>query len=126
MEIAAFLQAASAAATRPLTAIDRAWRALDFLYRSALGINLGDVPMPKPPKLLDRVRQVLRVRNYSPRTEDCYVQWVQRYVRFHGLRHPRDLGDWTHDDICGAADASRRIGRAPQTVSPQRHGTAAG
>jgi integrase len=35
---------------------------------------------------------VLRLRHYSPRTEASYVGWVRRFVRFHGNRHPRDLG----------------------------------
>jgi integron integrase len=44
------------------------------------------------PKLLDRVRVAIRVRHYSRRTEECYVAWVKRYVRFHQLRHPGELG----------------------------------
>ena len=48
------------------------------------------------PKLLDQLRAEIRRRNYSPRTEDTYVGWVKRYVRFHHLTHPRDLG---HDEI---------------------------
>src|SRR5262249_50674914 len=53
---------------------------------------LGELPWPKPPRLLDPVRQLLRVRHYSPRTEDCYAQWVKRFVLFHGKRHPREMG----------------------------------
>lgn len=43
-------------------------------------------------KLLDRVRQAIRARNYSPRTEEAYVSWVRRFVLFHGKRHPREMG----------------------------------
>ncbi len=46
----------------------------------------------KPPRLLDRVREAIRVRHYSYRTEEQYVGWVRRYILFHGKRHPRDLG----------------------------------
>lgn len=46
---------------------------------------------PKP-KLLDRVRNAIRLRNYSRRTEKNYVGWVKRYVKFHDLEHPVDLG----------------------------------
>jgi hypothetical protein len=35
---------------------------------------------------------VLRVKHYSPRTEVSHVQWIRRFVLFHGKRHPRDLG----------------------------------
>ena len=76
----------------PLPALDRARRALDFLYHTVLGRDLGDVPLPRPPLLLDQMRQVLRVRHYSPRTERSYVDWAERFIRFHGRRHSRDLG----------------------------------
>lgn len=44
------------------------------------------------PRLLDRLRTAIRVRHYSRRTERAYVDWVVRFVKFHGMRHPRDLG----------------------------------
>lgn len=44
------------------------------------------------PRLADRLIAALRTRSYSPRTEEVYLQWFRRFVRFHGLRHPRDLG----------------------------------
>lgn len=37
------------------------------------------------PKLLDRVRQTIRVRHYSQRTEEAYVPWIRRYIVFHGM-----------------------------------------
>ncbi|MEJ2382668.1 MAG: integron integrase [Gammaproteobacteria bacterium] len=43
-------------------------------------------------RLLDRVRDALRVRHYSIRTEQSYVQWIKRYILFHGKRHPDDMG----------------------------------
>jgi integron integrase len=46
----------------------------------------------QPPRLLDQLRTALRVRHYSLRTEETYVQWVRRFIHFHGMRHPRDLG----------------------------------
>ena len=42
-------------------------------------------------KLLDQVREVLRKKHYSLRTEDSYIDWITRYIRFHQLRHPREL-----------------------------------
>ena len=48
---------------------------------------------PRQPRLLDRLREALRVHNYSLRTEQAYVSWAERYIRFHRLRHPRDLGE---------------------------------
>ena len=54
---------------------------------------------PKPKKLLDqtctelveRVRDAIRLKNYSYRTEQSYVDWVERFVRFHNLRHPAEM-----------------------------------
>jgi len=45
-----------------------------------------------PPKLLGRLREALRVRHYSIRTEQAYVEWTRRFIHFHALRHPASLG----------------------------------
>ena len=45
------------------------------------------------PKLLDPVRQLLRLRHYSLRTEEAYVAWIRRYILFHGKRHPSELAE---------------------------------
>jgi len=44
------------------------------------------------PKLLDRVREAIRLRHYGQRTEDAYVGWIRRFIVFHGKQHPRELG----------------------------------
>ncbi|MBI1987231.1 MAG: integron integrase [Nitrospinae bacterium] len=44
------------------------------------------------PKLLDQVRQVIRTRHYSIRTEEAYVHWIKRFVLFHHKRHPKEMG----------------------------------
>jgi integron integrase len=46
----------------------------------------------RPPRLLDRVRLQIRALHYSQRTEDAYVYWCKAFIRFHGLRHPQDMG----------------------------------
>ncbi|MDR2154383.1 MAG: integron integrase [Burkholderiaceae bacterium] len=45
----------------------------------------------KPPKLLDQLRQAIRVRHYSIRTENAYCDWARRFILFHGKRHPREM-----------------------------------
>jgi hypothetical protein len=42
--------------------------------------------------VLGELRDAIRTRHYSPRTEEAYVYWVRRYIRYHGKRHPRELG----------------------------------
>ena len=45
---------------------------------------------------MDQIRERIRYKHYSLRTEQAYVQWVRMFVKWHGLRHPRDMG---RDDI---------------------------
>jgi integron integrase len=56
--------------------------------------NLGDAMSASgdPPRLLDQVREVIRMRHYSIRTEQAYVQWIRRFILFNGKRHPREMG----------------------------------
>lgn len=42
--------------------------------------------------LLNQIREAIRVRHYSIRTEHTYVDWVKRYIRFHGMKHPKAMG----------------------------------
>jgi integron integrase len=79
-------------------------RALHFLYAVFLERPVSELPLPpglpdppatpsgQAPKLLEQVRHVLRVQHYARRTEDCYVQWAERFIRFNNLRHPGALG----------------------------------
>jgi integron integrase len=46
----------------------------------------------RPPKLLDRVRTAIRVRHYSRRTEQAYVDWIRRFIVFHKKTHPAEMG----------------------------------
>jgi len=44
-------------------------------------------------KLLDQVRQAIRARHYSKRTENTYGEWIKRFIFFHGKRHPLEMGE---------------------------------
>jgi site-specific recombinase XerD len=44
------------------------------------------------PKLLDQVRNKIRLKHYSIRTEQAYTHWIKRFVLFHHKRHPREMG----------------------------------
>ena len=48
--------------------------------------------IPKSPKLLDKVRNRIRVKGYSIRTEKSYTSWIKRYIYFHGKKHPQEMG----------------------------------
>ncbi|MDD2934815.1 MAG: integron integrase [Methylotenera sp.] len=56
-------------------------------------MNTENTPTePAPQKLLDLVRDKIRVKHYSIRTETQYLQWIKRFVIFHNKRHPREMG----------------------------------
>ncbi|MBK8338430.1 MAG: integron integrase [Sterolibacteriaceae bacterium] len=65
-----------------------------------------------PPRLLDQVRAKIRLKHYSLRTEQAYVDWIKRYIRHHGKRHPREMGAveveafLTHLAVAGRVAAS--------------------
>jgi hypothetical protein len=64
------------------------------------------------PRLLDQVRGKIRLKHYSLRTEQAYVDWIRRFIRHHGKRHPRDMGAveveafLTHLAVAGRVAAS--------------------
>ena len=43
-------------------------------------------------KIEDQIRELMRFKHYSLRTEECYVGWYRQFVRFHSLRHPEEMG----------------------------------
>ncbi|MCI0354292.1 MAG: site-specific integrase, partial [Acidobacteria bacterium] len=56
------------------------------------GVTAQEAALLQSPKLLDRVRGLLRVRRYALSTEECYLEWMRRYIFFHHKRHPLELG----------------------------------
>lgn len=57
-------------------------------------MKTGNVTLPplQAPKVLDQLRERIRYLHYSLRTEEVYVHWVRAFIRFHGLRHPQEMG----------------------------------
>jgi len=49
-------------------------------------------PQPTPKELLDHVRDALRLKHYSYRTEQAHAGWITRYILLHDKRHPGDMG----------------------------------
>jgi integron integrase len=75
-------------------------------------VNETTPPAPTPQKLLDQVRDKIRVKHYSIRTETQYVHWIKRFIFFHGKRHPKDMDAveveafLTHLAVAGSVSAS--------------------
>ena len=65
------------------------------------------LPPLKAPRLLDQIRERIRYLHYTRGTEQAYIHWCRPFIRFHGLRHPRDMGapeveaflTWLADDL---------------------------
>ena len=80
-----------------------------MLNRDSTPVGQGD----PPPRLLDRVRQAIRARHYSRRTDQAYVAWIRRFIVFHGTRHPRELGE-EHVTAFVSSLAERGVGASTQ------------
>jgi integron integrase len=66
------------------------------------------------PKLLDRVRWLLRTKHYSIRTEQAYVDWIRRFVLFHGKRHPNEMGETEIRDFLSHLAVERNVSASTQ------------
>ena len=67
--------------------------------------HLRALPPLRSERLLDQVRERLRYMHYSLRTEEAYVYWVRGFVRWSGMRHPRELGA---AEVAGLSDHARQ------------------
>lgn len=67
------------------------------------------------PRLLDEVRRALRIRHRSPRTEEAYLHWIRRFIRFHGRRHPRELGRAEITQFLSSLAIERRVSASTQS-----------
>lgn len=70
--------------------------------------------LAESPRLLDRVIAAIRTRHYSLRTEKSYVDWIRRFIRFHGKRHPRDMGGPEIEAFLSNLAVSRNVSASTQ------------
>jgi len=69
---------------------------------------------PQPRRLLDRVRDAIRARHYSIRTEEAYVGWIRRYILFHAKRHPDEMGEPEINAFLTHLAVAQRVGASTQ------------
>jgi integron integrase len=69
--------------------------------------------------LLEVTREIIRTRHMALRTEQAYVQWIRRYIAFHGRRHPRDLGAPAVEAFLSHLAVERKVGSATQNQALQ-------
>ncbi|HWL39987.1 MAG TPA: integron integrase [Gemmatimonadaceae bacterium] len=73
----------------------------------------------RPLRLLERLRNRLRTRHYSPRTERAYCGWVRRFVLYHERRHPRSMGEAEIAGFLTHLAAERRVSASTQNQALQ-------
>jgi integron integrase len=66
------------------------------------------------PKLLEQVRNEIRTRHYSIRTEEAYVRWIKAFILFHGKRHPAEMGERQVNDFLSHLAVNRNVAAATQ------------
>ena len=109
-----FLEHVAKTEREPLPALAQARAALALIYERVVGADLGELPWPRPPRVLDQLRLLLRVRHYSRSTEDCYVQWARRFILFHRVRHPRTMGAAEVEQFLGHLATEGRVSGSTQ------------
>jgi len=77
----------------------------------------GESGVPEPPRLLDRVRDKIRLRHYSLRTEQAYLDWIKRFILFHGKRHPEALGAAEVEAFLTHLAVDRQVAAATQNLA---------
>jgi hypothetical protein len=82
--------------------------------------SLTSTVEPPAPRLLDQLRAAIRVRHDAIRTETAYVDWVRRSIRFHGLRHPRDLGAAQVEAFLSDLAVQRHVSASTQAQAQAR------
>jgi integron integrase len=73
----------------------------------------------RPPTVIDVVRESIRVRHYSLRTEKTYIGWIRRYISFCGRRHPRDLGQLEITTFLTHLAVDRKVSASTQNQALQ-------
>lgn len=68
----------------------------------------------KGPRLFDRIRQIIRLKHYSLSTEKTYVSWIKRYMLYHHMRHPRDMGIEEIEAFLSYLVVNRRVSSSTQ------------
>jgi Phage integrase, N-terminal SAM-like domain len=72
------------------------------------------------PKLLDQLRDVLRTRHYSIRTERAYTDWVRRFIGYHRMRHPDVMGPSEVGQFLTHLAVKKNVAASTQTLARNR------
>ena len=90
-----------------------------FSHVQWIGVRETPPTLAPPRRLIDVMREAMRVRRMSLRTEKTYINWVRRYIRFHRGRHPRDLGASDLSDFLSHLAMDRNVSPSTQNQALQ-------
>ena len=68
----------------------------------------------KKSPFLEEIRQIMRVQHYAIRTEQSYIDWIRRFILFHGKRHPADMGESEVAEFLTHLSVNRNVAPATQ------------
>lgn len=77
--------------------------------------RMVEVEVAERDRLIAAARRVMRTKHFSPLTEEAYVRWIVRYVRFHGMRHPRTLGEREMREFLSHLAADQHVAASTQS-----------
>ena len=80
----------------------------------SMSAGVQSISTPVKPRLLDQVRQAIRTRHYSARTEKAYVYWIKRYIFFHNKRHPAEMAEAEIGEFLSSLATERHLSAATQ------------
>jgi len=81
---------------------------------SPVAETVGSVSSPAHPELLDRLRAKTRLLRYSIRTEEAYADWVTRFIKFHNIRHPQEMGGAEIEQFLTYLAVERKVAASTQ------------
>ena len=76
--------------------------------------DIQRTPAVQQPKLLDRVRQAIRTRHYSEKTETAYVHWIKRFIFFYNKRHPAEMAELETGQFLSSLATELRVSASTQ------------
>ena len=80
----------------------------------------AEIPSPGAPKprLLEQVRQAIRTRHYSAKTEEAYIGWIKRFIFYHTKRHPAAISLFVRESCITVSSRSSRLSRSSGSNDP--------
>jgi integron integrase len=82
--------------------------------KEIIGNRGNNIPNDKHPKLLNQVQNRIRCKHYSIRTEQSYIDWIKRFILYHGKRHPADMGEVEISDFLTYLAVKKKVAASTQ------------